>query len=93
MVLQVFLNRVVFGMPLQEAVDAPRLHHQWEPDVLQLEPRGIAADVRSGLERRGHQMRVVDGWMGEVNAAELDPATGRFLGAPDPRGAGRAATW
>jgi len=93
MVLQVFLNRAVFDLPLQEAVDAPRLHHQWEPDVLQLEPRGIPADVRAGLERRGHQVRVVDGWMGEVNAAELDPASGRVLGAPDPRGAGRAAAW
>jgi gamma-glutamyltranspeptidase/glutathione hydrolase len=92
-VLQVVLNRSVFGMSLRDAVAAPRFHHQWKPDALRLEKPGFPADVSTALERRGHKIEVAGWKLGEVNAAELDPGSGRLIGAPDPRGAGRAAAW
>jgi gamma-glutamyltranspeptidase/glutathione hydrolase len=92
MVLQVLLNRAEFGLSLEQAVGAPRLHHQWKPDELRLE-RGFPAGVVQSLEKRGHKIKALDDGMGEVNAAERDPAAGRVLGAADPRRAGRAVAW
>jgi gamma-glutamyltranspeptidase/glutathione hydrolase len=92
-VLQVLLNRAVFDMPLREAVAAPRFHHQWRPDALRLEKAGFPADVSAALERRGHKIEIAGWRLGEVNAAERAPEGGRLIGAPDPRGAGRAAAW
>ncbi len=92
-VLQVLLNRLEFGLPLREAVEAPRAHHQWKPDTLTLESRGFPADVIRNLETRGHTIRTLSWWMGEVNAAELAPESGRVLGAADPRRNGVVATW
>src|SRR5260370_25865684 len=53
-VLEVLLNVVDFGMNIQDAVDAPRFHHQWKPDRLYLEP-GISPDTVSLLKARGHE--------------------------------------
>jgi len=53
--LQVLLNVFVFGMDAQEAVDAPRIHHQWKPDKLLFE-KEMPRDVRSNLEKRGHTL-------------------------------------
>lgn len=55
-VLLTILNVVDFGMNAQEAVDAPRFHHQWLPDVIRYERFGLARDVREILERRGHRL-------------------------------------
>ena len=52
-VLQVILNVVDFGMNVQDAVDAPRIHHQWKPDRLEFE-RGISPDTLALLKSRGH---------------------------------------
>jgi len=52
-ILQVFLNVVDFGMNLQDAVDAPRIHHQWLPDKLSLE-RLISPDTVALLKSMGH---------------------------------------
>jgi gamma-glutamyltranspeptidase/glutathione hydrolase len=93
LVLQVLLNRAVHDMPLRDAVAAPRFHHQWKPDVLRLEKVGFPADVSAALERRGHKIEVARWRLGEVNAAERSPEGNRLIGAPDPRGAGRAAAW
>jgi gamma-glutamyltranspeptidase/glutathione hydrolase len=54
-VLLTVINVVDFGMNAQEAVDAPRFHHQWLPDVIRYERYGLAPDVRALLERRGHR--------------------------------------
>ncbi len=54
-VLQVFLNVVDFGMNVQDAVDAPRIHHQWAPDTLNLE-RGFSPDTAALLKAMGHQV-------------------------------------
>lgn len=87
-VLQVVLNVVDFGMNVQEAVDAPRFHHQWLPDVIRLERQGFPADVVNALEAMGHATEA-GADMGDVHAIMIDPATGLRLGASDPRLDGR----
>ena len=56
-VLLTILNAVDFGMNAQQAVDAPRFHHQWLPDRISYERHGISPDTRSILEGRGHTFR------------------------------------
>ncbi|MCC7156418.1 MAG: gamma-glutamyltransferase [Bryobacterales bacterium] len=58
-VMQVLLNVVDFGMSVQEAVDQPRLHHQWKPDKLYLE-KGFSPDTKALLEKRGHVLEEAD---------------------------------
>jgi gamma-glutamyltranspeptidase/glutathione hydrolase len=88
-VLQVLLNVIDHRMDVQQAVDAPRFHHQWQPDDVRVEQVGFAADVVQALEGRGHTLRV-DSDMGGVQAIAIDPATGLRLGASDPREDGAA---
>jgi gamma-glutamyltranspeptidase/glutathione hydrolase len=86
-VLQVLLNVLEFGMDVQEAVDAPRFHHQWYPDSVMIEKQGFSADVVTALSALGHRVDVVSD-MGDVHAIQIDPATGLRLGASDPRSDG-----
>jgi gamma-glutamyltranspeptidase / glutathione hydrolase len=88
-VLQVLVNLLDHHMDVQQAVDAPRFHHQWQPDDVQLEPQGFAADVVNALEALGHTTRI-DNDMGGVQAIAIDQATGLRLGASDPREDGAA---
>jgi len=55
-VLLTLLNLVDYGMDLQEAVDAPRFHHQWLPDQTWVEPRALSPDTRAILESWGHRL-------------------------------------
>jgi len=87
-VLQVVLNVVDFKMNVQEAVDAPRFHHQWLPDVIRLERLGFPADVVTALEAMGHSTEV-GADMGDVHAIMIDETSGLRLGASDPRLDGR----
>jgi gamma-glutamyltranspeptidase/glutathione hydrolase len=90
-VLQVILNVVDFGMDMQEAIDAPRFHHQWMPDHIYWEPNGINPDTRAGLERIGHKFRPIAGTgatpgdIGDAQGIMIDPTTGMKMGASDPR--------
>ena len=54
-VLQTFLNVVDFGLNVQDAVDAPRFHHQWSPDTIAME-RGFSPDTIKLLDGRGHRV-------------------------------------
>jgi gamma-glutamyltranspeptidase/glutathione hydrolase len=54
-VLQVIVNVIDFRMPIDTAVSAPRLHHQWQPDEVIVEP-GMAPDILDELTRRGHNV-------------------------------------
>jgi gamma-glutamyltranspeptidase / glutathione hydrolase len=90
-VLQVVLNVVDHQMNIQEAVNAPRFHHQWLPDRISMEGEGFSAAARAGLERRGHRLRVA-GRQGNAHSIMIDPATGELLGAPDPRDADAGAS-
>ena len=86
-VLQVLLDVVDFKMNVQEAVDAPRFHHQWTPDVVEIEKDRFAPDVLNALGALGHTTKVAKP-MGEVYAIAVDPASGERSGASDPRADG-----
>jgi len=91
-VLQVILNLVDHGMNVQEAVDAPRFHQQWQPEATLLEPYALSPDTAALLRGMGHQL--VDGRNANHVAAIVvgAPSLGgrpsgryRFYGANDPR--------
>ena len=84
-VLQVFLDVVEFGMDPQEAVAAPRFHHQWQPDVLFVEP-GIQADVLTALQARGHTVQVRPGFSSVQLVVRTEE--GPLQGGADPRKGG-----
>ena len=86
-VVQTILNAVDFGMEAG-AVDAPRIHHQWIPDVLYHEPRALPADVADALRARGHvlETKTYTWFVAAVGTAE----DGTWIGAADARGEGTA---
>lgn len=83
-VLQVVINIIDHKMNLQQAIDAPRLHHQWLPDVVMWEPYGMTADTKRALEAKGHRLDVVPRYNGDAEGIMID-TTGARLGASDPR--------
>jgi len=90
-VLQVILNVFDYHMNIQQAVNAPRLHHQWMPDTIGFEPFGISDDTRMALEKMGHQFAARAGYMGDAEAVMIDQETGMRWGASDPRNPDSAA--
>jgi gamma-glutamyltranspeptidase / glutathione hydrolase len=106
-VLEVIVNVIDHGMTLQEAVDAPRIHHQWWPDTIAAKPFALSADTSKALTAMGYKVVDLEPW-GAGNAAEsigiapVDanaakalkfPRPGIFYGAHDSRApAGSAAT-
>jgi gamma-glutamyltranspeptidase / glutathione hydrolase len=86
-VLQVIVNVLDYKMDLAAAVASPRLHHQWLPDEVRLEP-GFPDDVLAALKARGH--RVVES-MGYTSANSILVTPNGLLGAPDPRTRGAEA--
>ncbi|UCD24275.1 MAG: gamma-glutamyltransferase [Gemmatimonadota bacterium] len=89
-VLQVILNVIDFEMPIQEAVNAKRLHHAWLPNTVRVEEDGISESTKQGLEAMGHRM-IVRGRQGLTHCIMIDSVTGERIGAADPRDAdGRA---
>ncbi|TNE87489.1 MAG: gamma-glutamyltransferase [Deltaproteobacteria bacterium] len=88
--LQAILGVVDFGLTPAEAVAAPRVHHQWMPNRLFIEP-DVPVDVRQGLEARGHELDVRPGFSSIQAVQSRD---GLRYGAADPRKGGRAeAAW
>ncbi|WP_407931033.1 gamma-glutamyltransferase [Ignavibacterium album] len=86
-VLQVILNYLDFGMDIQQAVNAPRFHHQWLPDQIDFEEFGIVKDVMENLIAKGQ--RIGDKKiLGRVEAVAIE--NNLYLGATDPRGSGAA---
>jgi len=83
---QTILNVIEFQMDAQEAINAPRIHHQWLPDQIFYERRGLAWDVAENLARMGHKLVERNGYSTETNAIMICPETGTYLGAPDSRG-------
>lgn len=88
-VFHTILNRLVFGDDLALAVARPRYHHQWIPDVLFVEEGKFSREQIEALRALGHQIRE-RGTVGQVNAIERDPATGRLYGVSDIRRKGVA---
>lgn len=90
-VLCTLLNVLEFEMDLRAAVDAPRLHHQWLPDKVQLEP-GLINDHAEALEKlraMGHQVSTTGRRQGDVHAIQV--RDGVYYGAADQRLSGYAA--
>jgi gamma-glutamyltranspeptidase / glutathione hydrolase len=82
--LQLVLNLADFGMGIEEAVAAPRIHHQWLPDRIRIEGDGVPEATVRALEAMGHTVQM-GGTQGSANSIGVDPATGALVGAPDPR--------
>ena len=87
-VLQVFLNVFEFQMPLNDAIAAPRFHHQWKPDEIQYEDGAIGRDAAEALLRAGHTLRNVQAF-GRAEGIVVDRHG--IHGCSDPRGYGAAA--
>jgi gamma-glutamyltranspeptidase/glutathione hydrolase len=85
------LNVVDHGMPLDQALGTPRIHHQWKPDVVVVEPFGLDAATRRALEARGHVLQDGAAPFGNPQAVRVDPATGWREAASEPRDEGRPA--
>lgn len=86
--LQTIINVLDFGMEVDAAVAAARVHHQWLPDRLNVEPK-VSAAARAGLEQRGHVLRE-QASLGVVQAIRWH--SGVLSGAADPRKLDRART-
>jgi len=81
-VLQMVVNVIDHGMNIAEAEAAPRMHHQWYPDVLQLES-GFSPDTIRILEARGHEIAATQWSMGSLQTVAFKD--GVFRGSSDPR--------
>ena len=90
-VLNVVVNVLDFGMNLQAAVDAPRFHHQWFPDVVQLEPALVREHPQTieRLKAMGHAIATKQ--QGDAHSLLVDTAAGEIVGAADQRISGKAA--
>ena len=82
--LESIMNVIDHGMDVQEAIDAPRIHHQWLPDTLYVEKYALSADTRTILEQMGHSISEGGSW-GSAEAILRDLATGTLYGANDSR--------
>ena len=89
-VLQVITNVIDHGMNLQEAIDAPRVQHQWLPAEVMSEPYGLSDDTRRALEARGHKISTVVREMSDAQGVMIEEKTGVRLGASDSRRDGAA---
>lgn len=83
-VLQVLLNVEDFGMTMQQAVDAPRFHHQWLPDLIFIEKDGLDSLTIQQLEQMGHTIKQREP-IGRVDAI-LIRKDGKLEGGADKRG-------
>jgi gamma-glutamyltranspeptidase/glutathione hydrolase len=84
-VMQVITNVVDYEMTIQQAIDAPRVHHQWLPDQITYEPMGLVADTLNILRGMGHKFIDRPRYMGDAHGIMIEDKTGLRLGASDPR--------
>jgi gamma-glutamyltranspeptidase/glutathione hydrolase len=88
-VLEVIVNVIDHGMTLQEAIDAPRIHHQWLPDTIGADPYALSTDTVQALTGMGYKVVALENW-GSGNAVEAigiapaDAAAAKQLGFPRP---------
>lgn len=91
-ILQTIINVIDYGWDIQSAVDAPRFHHQWLPDIVdEEEPYVFSADTKEKLAQMGYQFKMRPIW-GAVESIYIDPVSHMRYGANDNRRpAGKAA--
>ena len=82
--VQAIMNIIDFGMNVAESVEAPRIHHQWLPDVTSFEGLGFSEDSIRLYEEMGHEVRA-RGEQGAVMGVYYDRDSDLFLGAADSR--------
>ncbi|MGB9433393.1 MAG: gamma-glutamyltransferase [Candidatus Acidiferrum sp.] len=82
------LNWMRLGMDAQSAINAPRFHHQWLPDVLVME-KIFSGEMEDQIKARGYEVKR-RGHIGLVNAIGINPKTSERCGAADPRDDGSA---
>jgi gamma-glutamyltranspeptidase/glutathione hydrolase len=87
-VANVLIGVVDFGLDIQEAVNAPRFHNQWLPDVILVEDR-LSPDTMNVLRSKGHKLTVRHFW-GDAECVMVDPKTGERLAGADGRNNGKA---
>jgi gamma-glutamyltranspeptidase/glutathione hydrolase len=87
-VANVLMGVVDFGLDIQEAVNAPRFHHQWLPDAIDVEDR-LSPDTMNLLRSKGHTLNAKHFW-GDAECIMVDRKTGERLGASDGRNNGKA---
>lgn len=100
-VLEVITNVIDFDMTVTRAVDAPRFHHQWQPDTIRYEPYFTSGDTIALLAAKGHRFGQRRIWenvpeeegrnQGDAESIMIDPRSGLRLGASDLRNADAAA--
>ena len=88
-VMEIFLNITEFNMNIRQAIDAPRFHHQWLPDVIQYEKNGLSEKTIQALMKIGHELKERSA-IGEAQGIMYDAAKKQLLGAADKRGEGAA---
>jgi gamma-glutamyltranspeptidase / glutathione hydrolase len=88
-VLEIITNVIDHGMPAGQAVEAPRFHNQWMPDVLAFERYGISPDTAAILTAEGYTLKerasYEGAYQGDGETIGIDPKTHLRLGAADPR--------
>lgn len=100
--LEAIINVIDHGMSIQEAIDAPRIHHQWLPDKVYMEPFALSSDTMKILTEMGHDVGIDAGWpvwgqaagilVGGRNLTEIEEGGGaRYNGAMDSRATSGAA--
>lgn len=89
-VFQIVINMIDHNMNIQQAVDAPRIHHQWLPDEIMWERFGMSPDTRKILEGMGHKFMARPNNVASATAIALEEKTGVKLGAIDSRSDGAA---
>jgi gamma-glutamyltranspeptidase / glutathione hydrolase len=87
-VANILIGVVDFGLDVEEAVNAPRFHHQWLPDAIHVEDR-LSPDTMNLLRSKGHKLDAEHLW-GDGECIMVDPKTGERLGASDARNNGKA---
>ncbi|MEL6064521.1 MULTISPECIES: gamma-glutamyltransferase [unclassified Methylobacterium] len=85
---QTLINMLDFGMEPQEAVDAPRIHHQWLPDTVYAEPFALSADTKGILRGMGHTIVEQKPW----GAEELIAVRAAAPDAPEAASSGNDAS-
>jgi gamma-glutamyltranspeptidase/glutathione hydrolase len=85
-VIDVVLGVTAFGRTARQAVDAPRLHHQWLPDTTIIEPKGASAATLAALRAKGHRVGLSHTRdQGDAHSILYDPVTRIALGVHDTR--------
>jgi gamma-glutamyltranspeptidase/glutathione hydrolase len=88
-VFQSLVNRIYYEEPLSDAIAAPRIHHQWRPNQLVVESRGIPFEIFQGLKEKGYLLDRTPRFIGKINTLERMPE-GWVVGMSDVRGEGAA---